>query len=114
MAKKTLRVLARGEAKVPDYAAHAANLTSRFIGWEFDADLGDEYVNAAGQTVKSGGHRKKADVTVLEFEPGSALFGEYVMRLRDGDLYAADEATAKLGGELAPSATARAAKKASE
>lgn len=113
MAKKTLRVLARGEAKVPDYAAHAANITSRFIGWEFDASLGEEYVDpATGQPAMSGGHRKKSEPTTLVFEAGDPHFAEYLKNLMDGDLEPADEATAKLA--KLPFKAAASAKKVSE
>lgn len=99
MAKVTLRVFAHGSAKVPDYAAHAQNLTTRFIGWEFDPDLGAEFKDAdSGELRKSGGHRKKLEPTEMEFERGALLLGEYIRCLRDGDLVPADEETARLAG----------------
>jgi hypothetical protein len=117
MANRTLRVLARGVAKVPDYAAHAAGATTRFIGWQHDPSGGHEYSVVEGgvsETRKSGHHEAKDEPTVLTFALSDGLFGEYLRCLRDGDLWPADAATAALagvpfdptfGGEYAPAVT---------
>lgn len=100
MRKLKLSVLANGGAKVPNYAAHEANITSRFVGWEHDPDMGESFQDPTSkETKKSGGHRLKKEPTEMEFRVGDPHFAEYLMHLRDGDLLPADEETARLCGK---------------
>lgn len=94
MADKILRVLARGTAMVPNYSrssrmrhgdAHA------FIGREWDESLGDGVST-------SGGWKPLAEPTVIKQSAHPAAFNEYIHVLRAGDLWPADEATARMSG----------------
>jgi hypothetical protein len=94
-----LRVLARGDAMVPDYAAllNPANPTRRHIGWVFDPTAGYEYPDKKG--VFTGGFVKQPDLVVtIPGDAPLAVYTAYVKHLRDGDLWAADAATANAVG----------------
>lgn len=93
-AKAPLRVLPRGTALVQDYRALHETATNRFHGWKFDPTLGPEFKDEKGQTKRHGGRVKQVDV-VVEISPDDPYYGEYVRHLKDGDLWAADEATAQ-------------------
>ena len=109
MAGKTLRVLARGRAMVPDFAHFARvahDSTVRFIGREWDASLGDG-------TTTSGGWRPLKEPTEISQDANRQAFNEYIHVLRTGGLWPADEATARMasckfdasfGGEYAADA----------
>lgn len=96
-----LRVLPRGTALVQDYRSLIETGTNRFHGWKWDGTLGPEfeYKDAKGETRKTrhGGRVKHVDqvVVILPDDPHRA---EYLRHLRDGDLWAADEATAQAAG----------------
>lgn len=81
-----LRVKARGSAMCPDYEAMEAR-TRRYIGRKLV--LGEAFKDAEGED------RRRA-----EFHPTGEVHEipvrhEYVLAVKDGDLWAADEDTAK-------------------
>jgi hypothetical protein len=93
-----LRVLPRGTASVQDYGALLDTGTSRFLGWKWDGALGPGFVDPTdGQQKNHGGRVKQVDqVVVIAAE--SPHRTEYLKHLRDGDLWPADEATARAAG----------------
>jgi hypothetical protein len=94
MAGKTIRVLARGSAMVPDYGAASAIVhgqSHRFVGREWDESLGD------GEHI-AGGWRPLTEPTEIAQGPNRAAFAEIVLAIRAGDLWPADVATARLAG----------------
>ncbi len=109
---KTLKFLSRGMAMCFDLEAQAAK-TMRFIGRRHDATIGHEGRDENGNKFMSGGWPS----TGLPQEVPAR--GEYLTACKDGDLWAADEETAKycgvkfdpdFGGEH-PSSYAKPAKK---
>lgn len=94
MPGKVLRVLARGDAMVPVHSAHARGM-SRFVGRVWDATAGDGVFT-------SGGHRRVREIVEIQQFEGIGRsnmdFNEHLKAVRDGDLWAADEATARLCG----------------
>jgi hypothetical protein len=92
-----LRVLPRGLALVQDYRALIEAQTNRFIGWKWDGSLGPEFVDSTGRKTNHGGRVKQVDevVTIAADDPHRS---EYMRHLRDGDLWPADEATARAAG----------------
>jgi len=99
-----LRVLHRGLAMVPDYRALMDTGTRRHVGLKFDATLGKEDVfvhpvSGEQYTGNHGGFVKLVDevVTIPVDDPH---YGEYVRHLQQGDLWAADLATASAAGIL--------------
>jgi hypothetical protein len=98
VALEPLRVLPRGLALVQDYRALQDTATSRFHGWTWDGKLGPDFVDPTdGQTKNHGGRVKKVDevVVIAADDPHRT---EYLKHLRDGDLWAADEASARASG----------------
>ena len=94
MAGKTIRVLARGSAMVPDYGAASAIVhgqSHRFIGREWDESLAD------GEHV-AGGWRPLKEPTVIRQDANRAAFAEFIHALRSGDLWPADVDTARIAG----------------
>ena len=88
----TLRLRARGAVLCAHYQAHA-NGTRRFVGRRMDRTLGHDEVNPeTGQTVKTGGWPSTGEAEDVPY------CAEYVFAVRDGDVWAADEATAKICG----------------
>lgn len=75
-----LRVLARGGILVCDHAALDAG-ARRFIGRHYDASLGD-----------AGGWAHDSDP--VEIPSGGPHGREYVLAIKDGHLWPADQATA--------------------
>lgn len=94
-----LRVLHRGVALVQDYSAlMGLPGINRKIGAVFDKDLGPEIIEAGTPTGRRhGGFVKLVDEpTVIPAE--DPYYSEYVRHLRDGDLWAYDQATADAAG----------------
>ena len=94
MAGKVLRVLARGSAMVPDFmraSRIAHDQPHAFVGREWDGSLGD----GVGT---SGGWVPLREPTVIEQSAHPAAFNEFLLVLRNGDLWPADEATARMAG----------------
>lgn len=96
---KTLRVLCRGSAMVPDYEAMGAG-ARRFVGRQHDPSLGDEHVDPdTKQKARQGGFR--ALVGEIVEVPDRA---EYRLALRGHlnggppDLWPADAETAQAAG----------------
>ena len=92
-----LRVLPRGLARVQDYRALVEAGVNRFHGWRFDATLGPLQEVPGRGKVRPGGRVKGVDA-VVEIPSDDPYRQEYVKHLRDGDLWAADEATAAAAG----------------
>jgi hypothetical protein len=94
-----LRVLHRGTAMVSNYRALVEAKTRRYHGLVFDSTVGGDFLDADGKPTgqKHGGFRKLADevVTIPADDPYRA---EYIKHLKDGDLWAADQATADAAG----------------
>ncbi len=84
---KTLRVRARGTASVPDFARLERGQSRGFIGRKMVPDP------ATGLAT----WQPTDEVVELPNEPPYAA--EYLKALRDGDLWAADEATARACGQ---------------
>lgn len=101
MAEKTLRVLARGTASAPIHSAHARGM-ARFVGRVDDLTLGTPYVSVDETGIKTPGIMP---ARVCSPEPTSFVqsddpseFTEQILHLRQGDLWPADEATARMAG----------------
>ncbi len=99
---KTLRVLAKGTASVPNHAAHAGG-RSEFIGRFNDETLGTPYEHEDSPGVKRmaimPARVPHAMPTVLDQDVvGHAHWAEYFKNVREGDLWAADEETARMCG----------------
>ena len=97
-----LRVLHRGLAMVPDYRALMDTGTRRHHGLRFDPTLGpedtfDHPVTGERYRGNHGGFVKLVDEAVT-IAPNDPHYTEYVRHLRDGDLWAADQATADAAG----------------
>lgn len=91
MPRETLRVLARGTALVPNYELASAEKRNGFIGWSCQP-IGPEFVDPeTKQTRRHAGFVKRIG-HVVEV-PARA---EYLRELRDGCLWPADQATARL------------------
>lgn len=94
----TLLVLARGTAKVQDHRALMEGGTNRFLGWKWDGTLGPEFTDPkSGKKMRHGGRVKQVDQPVA-IAPDDPYRAEYVRAVREGDLWAADEATARFAG----------------
>jgi len=93
-----LRVLPRGTALVQDYRALMETRTNRFHGWRWDGKLGPEFVDPVDGMKKNHGGRVKKIDEVVEIAADDPHRQEYLRHLRDGDLWAADEATAAAAG----------------
>jgi hypothetical protein len=96
--RPSLRVLQRGDAMVQDYRALFDTGTRRFVGLRFDPTLGPEFFDEFDhQTKRHGGFVKLTDepVTIANEDP---YYGEYVKHIKQGDLWAADAATAAAAG----------------
>lgn len=104
---KRLRFLSRGTALVPNYES-AKSGVRRFHGWKHHTEIGidapvveddgrpetDAKGKPTGRTVRLGGFVKQlGQVTAVGIH--SEFAGEYIRHLRDGDLWAADEFTAR-------------------
>lgn len=102
--RQPLRVLHRGLAMVPDYRALMDTGTRRHHGLQFDSTLGpeDDFLHPkTGEKVRAhhGGWVKVVDEpSVIDAEDPHYM--EYVRHLKDGDLWAADQATADAAGVL--------------
>lgn len=92
-----LSVLATASAMVPDYRAQAGGRKA-FVGWTYDATLGDG-VNTSGGFVRS-------DAAVEVVAHSVDILNQYKKHVLDGDLIAADEATAALCGVPKPAKAA--------
>lgn len=90
-----LRVLPRGTARVQDFRALMETGTNRFVGWKFDRALGPEFVDPKDKQTKRHGGRVKQVDAVVEIAADDPFRTEYLKALRSGDLWAADEATAR-------------------
>lgn len=107
----TLRVLPRGRAMVSHYGAltQQTGASRRFLGWKHRADLGHESVDETSKAVTRGGAFVRCAVDSKSGEESDSFSSldhahavtaddphrtEYLRHLRDGDLWAADEATA--------------------
>lgn len=86
-----LNVLARGTAMVFDLERHEAGVR-RFVGRKHDRTLGFPDKDINGNVFMSGGWPPSHGPAEPDAVPSRA---EYVSAVRDGDLWAADEATAK-------------------
>lgn len=93
MAQK-LRVLARGAAMVFDLERHDAGVR-RFVGRKHDTSMGYAYRDEFGNEKKSGGWPASHGPAHPDEVPYRA---EYVQALKDGDLWPADEETARAAG----------------
>lgn len=88
----TLRLRARGTALCPHFEAHESG-TRRFIGRRYDRTLGfDEKDPLTGNVTKTGGFPSTGKVEEVPYR------GEYIHALRDGDVWPADEETARVAG----------------
>lgn len=97
-APPALRVLPRGTAMVQDYGALVDAGDRRFHGWKFDTTQGPEFVDKGdGKTKRHGGFVRQTGAVVV-IPPNSPYLTEYKRHLRDGDLWAADQATADAAG----------------
>jgi hypothetical protein len=101
-AQQKLRFLAKGTAMVPHYEAQKAQVR-RFHGWKHDATLGpqfkvkDDLGRETAMTAHHGGFVKQlGQITAVGLR--SEFAGEYIRHLRDGDLWPADEFTARQAG----------------
>lgn len=97
----SIKVRARGVALVPNYAHLFAGRKS-FVGWEFDAKLGDPVEildeNGSPKRVHPSGWRKLSSDVELDVS-NSEFALEYRKHLANGDLFPADEATASFANE---------------
>lgn len=93
-----LRVLPRGTALVQDYRALVDAGTNRFHGWRWDGTAGPEFVDPTDKQTKRHGGRVKQTDQVVEIAADDPYRGEYLKHLQAGDLWAADEATAREAG----------------
>ncbi len=84
---QTLKFLARGTAMCFDLEAQEAR-TLRYIGRRHDATIGHEGRDEYGNKFMSGGWPAKSTPQEVPAR------GEYMLACKDGDLWAADEATA--------------------
>jgi hypothetical protein len=91
-----LRVLPRGTARVPDYAALTGTRTNRFHGWVADKTIGAKFIDADSKAeMRHLVHVKKLGLEhVIEIRMNDPHIGEYIRHLRDGDLWPADQETA--------------------
>ena len=91
---KKLRVLARGTAMVFDLERHDAGVR-RFVGRKHDRTLGSATRDESGNEVRQGGWPPSHKPV----EPDEVPFrAEYMLAVRDGDLWPADEESAALCG----------------
>jgi hypothetical protein len=99
MSDDKLRVLPRGTALVPHYGAQAAGMR-KFHGWKHDATMGPTFIDPeTKQTRHHGAFVKHIGVDkAIEIDMRDEHLGEYLRHLRDGDLWAADEFTARTAG----------------
>lgn len=99
-----LRVLHRGLAMVPDYRALMDTGTRRHHGLKFDPTLGpeDEFIHPVTNEKSRGNHGGFVKLVdeVVTIKPDDPHYAEYVRHLKDGDLWAADAATANAAGVL--------------
>ena len=105
---KTLRVLPRGTALVPNYEANPGKtFVSRvFHGWRHDASMGGEVLEPVRTTWEPSGKRQGAFVRVPDEVTTVPDTAEYRRHLRGderrsewhGDLWPADEETARAVG----------------
>jgi hypothetical protein len=93
MSEAKLRVLPRGKALVPNYEAQEGGVR-RFHGWKHDASLGPSFVDESTKVMHHHGGFVKGVGEVVELP----MRGEYIRHLRDGDLWPADEPTARACG----------------
>lgn len=99
--QQKLRFLAKGTAMVPHYEAQKGG-TRRFHGWKHDATLGpkfeklDDLGRGTGMHAHHGAFVKQHG-QVIAVGVRSEFAGEYLRHLRDGDLWPADEFTARMG-----------------
>lgn len=98
MPREVLRVLPRGTARVPDYAALLGNRVNRFHGWVADKTIGKPFQNS--ETKQQDRHlahvKRLGEPVVIPTE--SEHIGEYIRHLRDKDLWPADAFTAQFAG----------------
>lgn len=101
MAGKVLRVLARGTASAPIHSAHARGM-SRFVGRVDDLELGTPFVAVDENGIKTPGimPARVCSPVPTEFSQDAdySEFTEQLLHLRQGDLWPADEATARMAG----------------
>ena len=95
MPREFLRVLPRGTAKVPDYAALLGNRVKRFHGWVADRTIGKPFENTETKAQDRHIAHVKQIGEVVQIPTDAQHIGEYIRHLRDGDLWAADEFTAQ-------------------
>lgn len=86
-----LRVRARDSAMVPDIDAMEAHVR-RFIGRRLDSSLGIVYKDAENV------ERRQAVFVPIDDAVEVPSYPEYVRSVKEGDLWAADEATANYCG----------------
>jgi len=95
-----LRFLAKGSAMVPHYESQHGG-TRRFHGWKHDATLGPKFKHLdvmgreTGQTAHHGAFVKQLG-QIVSVGVRSQFAAEYLRHLRDGDLWPADEFTARM------------------
>jgi hypothetical protein len=93
-----IRVLSRGTALVPDYAALIGAGMKRFVGWVHDPTLGEKFTDPEnGQIKRTGGFVKLTDEHAV-IPADSPYMGEYIRHVREGDLWPADPASATACG----------------
>jgi len=92
-----LSVLATASAMVPDYRQQAGGRKA-FVGWTFDSTLGD------GVSTSGGFVRSESPVEVVAHSVD--VLNQYKQHVLDGDLLAADDATAALCGVPKPAKAA--------
>lgn len=101
MAGKVLRVLARGTASAPIHSAHARGM-ARFVGRFDDFELGTPFVAVDDNGIKTPSimPARVCSAVPTEFaqDADPTEFTEQLLHLRQGDLWPADEATARMAG----------------
>lgn len=103
-----LRLRAKGDLLCADYDAFESG-TKRFIGRKHDPSIGHEFRDEDGTIKRTGGWPSTGEHQEVHFR------AEYLQAVREGDVWPADEETARIcgvtfdptfGGELEESKSA--------
>ena len=87
----TLRLRAKGDLLCADYDAHESGI-KRFVGRKHSTDVGHEYRDEQGNLLKTGGWISTGEPQELPYR------AELAQAVKEGDCWAADEATAIVCG----------------
>jgi len=87
----TLRLRAKGDLLCADYDAHESGI-KRFVGRKHSTAYGHEYRDEQGNLLKTGGWPSTGEPQELPYR------AELAQAVREGDCWAADEATAAACG----------------